>query len=336
MKLRLIVAVLLVAACAESFLPPSAVIDLRVIGARVEVEGNPGHANPVPGDLIQVSNIVIDRGFPPTEPPNPPPLSPPPLQWRLVACIPAPSVLALPICQSQIPCEGCEKTPPDDPLAFPVVRFQVPSAEALEAAEASSVVLQGVICANGEPAELEAILRLVTGETEVLEPCADPDNEGRIISVEVPIETRPENPNLNPSIEEVTLNGEPWPPPFDQGVPRGQPNTGCTDLVEDPTTLPRADGSISIIQLEASNQSFQQYVVDDVFITEEMQVSWLGDSGAFESSFSFITDPARSAAIQWAPPSFPPASGRVVRFNFVMRDGRGGLDHVERGLCLVP
>ena len=333
MKLRLIVAVLLVAACAESFLPASAVVDLRVIGARVDVEGNPGRANPVPGDVIQVSNIVIDRGFPPTEPP---PLSPAPLQWRLVACIPAVSMREEPICRTQISCEGCIETPPADPFAFPVVRFQVPSADALNAAEASSVVLQGAICANGEPADLDAILRVATGEIQTLEPCQDPEDEGRFITAEIPIETQPENPNLNPIIESVTLNGEPWPPPFDTGVPRDQPESGCVDLVADPSVLPRADGSISIIELEATNPSFQQYVVDDVFITEEMQVSWLGDGGAFEDSFSFITDPARSATIQWAPPGFPPPSGRVVRFNFVIRDGRGGLDRAERGLCLVP
>lgn len=336
MKRRLIFGLLLIGACAESFLPASAVVDLRVIGALVEIEGKPGRANPDPGDMVQVSNLVIDRGLPPTEPPEPPPLSPPPLQWRLVACIPAASVLAIPICQNVIPCEGCEQTPPDDPLALPIVRFQIPSAGELDAAEATRVVLQGVICANGEPAELDAIIRFVTGEIDVLEPCKDPDDEGRFISVEILIEEEPENPNFNPAIADVTLNGDPWPPPFDQGVPRDQSDTDCVDLVDDPSVLPQADGSISIIELSATNDSFQQYVDDDMFITEEIQVSWLADGGAFESSFSFIADPARSAAIQWALPNFPPATGSVVRFNFVIRDGRGGIDRVERGLCVIP
>ncbi|MDH3202610.1 MAG: hypothetical protein OEM15_17095 [Myxococcales bacterium] len=336
MKRRLIFGLLLIGACAESFLPPSAVVDLRQIGALVEIDGKPGRANPDPGDMVQVSNLVIDRGFPPTVPPEPPPLSPPPLQWRLVACIPAPSVLETPICQNVIPCEGCEEVPPDDPLAFPIARFQIPSAEELDAAEATSVVLQGAICAEGEPAELDAIIRLVRGDIDVLEPCKDPDDEGRFISVEIPIEDQPENPNLNPAIADVTLNGNPWPPPFDQEVPRDQSNTDCADLVEDRSVLPRADGSISIIQLEATSESFQQYLVDDVFITEEIQVSWLADGGAFESSFSFISDPARSAIIQWAPPNFPNDMGRVVRLNFVIRDGRGGIDRVERGLCVIP
>jgi len=336
MKRRLIFGLLLIGACAESFLPASAVVDLRVIGALVEIEGKPGRANPDPGDMVQVSNLVIDRGFPPTEPPEPPPLSPPPLQWRLVACIPAASVLAIPICQDVIPCDGCEETPPDDPLTLPIVRFQVPTAEELDAAEATRVVLQGVICANGAPAALDAIIRFVTGEIDVLEPCADPDDEGRFISAEILIEEQPDNPNLNPNIEDVTLNADPWPPPFDQGVPRDQADSDCADLVDDRSMLPRADGSISVIQVETNGESFQQYVEDDMLVTEEIQVSWLADGGAFESSFSFIADPARSAIIQWAPPGFPPESGSVVRFNFVIRDGRGGIDHLERGLCVVP
>jgi hypothetical protein len=335
-KARLIFGLLLIGACAESFLPASAVVDLRVIGALVEIEGKPGRANPDPGDMVQVSSFVIDRGYPPTTPPEPPRLSPPELQWRLVACIPAPSVLAIPICQTEIPCDGCEATPPDVPLAFPIVRFQIPSAEALDAAEATRVVLQGVICADGAPAELDAIIRFVTGEIDVLEPCEDPDDEGRFISVEIPIEDQPDNPNLNPIIADVTLNGAPWPPPFDQGVPRDQSNTNCDDLVEDMSVLPVADGSISLIELETTDESFQEYLDDEITVTEEIQVSWLADGGAFETSFSFINEPARSATIQWKPPDFPTARGRVVRFNFVIRDGRGGFDRVERGLCVIP
>ena len=181
MKCLPILALCILAACSESFLQASAVTDLRVVGALVEVEGKPGRANPDPGDTIQVSNLVIDRGFPPST--EPAPLSPPPLQWSLVACVPEATVLALPICRNVLPCEGCEATPPEDPFAFPIVRFQVPSAAELEAVEATSVVLQGAICANGPPAELDAIIRFITGETDVLDPCADPNNEGRFISV---------------------------------------------------------------------------------------------------------------------------------------------------------
>lgn len=334
MKCLPILALCILAACSESFLPPSAVTDLRVVGALVEVEGKPGRANPDPGDTIRVSNLVIDRGFPPST--EPAPLSPPPLQWSLVACVPEPTFLALPICRNVLPCEGCEATPPENSFAFPIVRFQVPSAAELEAVEATSVVLQGAICANGPPVELDAIIRFVTGETDVLEPCADPNDEGRFISVEVSIEQQPDNPNLNPSIADVTLNGAPWPLPFDQGVRRDRPDSGCASLVDDESVLPRAGGPAPTIRLTATDDSFQEYMMGDMTLTEEMQVSWLADGGGFEFSFSFITDPARTAPIQWAPPNFANPGGTLVRFNFLIRDGRGGIDWVDRGLCVLP
>ena len=334
MRLGLVSILMVVVACTESFTPASGVENLRVVGAFVELEGEPGRANPDPGDTIVVSNIVIDRGFPPTTEPSP--LSPPPLQWSLVPCVPERTILAIPICRTVLPCEGCQQAPPEDPLALPVVRFTVPSKAELEAAEATRVLLQGAICADGAPAAIDTIVRFVTGEVDELEPCEDPQNEGRFFSVEIPIELDPDNPNLNPTIADVTLDGRAWPPPFDQGVPRDSPLTGCAALVDDPSGLPRAGDPNSTIRLTATDDSFQEFTVDDTTEVEEMQVSWLADGGGFEFSFSFITDPARVAPIEWAPPSFANPSGTLVRFNFVMRDGRGGLDWVDRGLCVLP
>lgn len=327
-----------VIACSESFVPAWAVTNLRAVAAVVELEGEPGRARPDPGDDIQVSTIVVDRGAPPSDLPEVPALTPPLLQWVFIACIPAPTLFGPPICQDPIqPCEGCMGIPPTDPLDFPVVRFQVPSEEALEAASATQVVLQGAICANGPPAQ-DAILRFVLGETDDLNPCEDPSNEGRFITAIIPIETTPEDPNLNPVISTVLLNGRPWPPPYDQEVPRTAPRTGCgADLTDEERAVqPVAGSPASTINLHVTPDSLQTYMVDDLTLTEEIQVSWLTDGGDFERSFSFIDDPARSVLTQWQPFSDAPEDGRLVRFNFVIRDGRGGTDWVERGLCLLP
>ena len=48
---------------------------------------------------------------------------------------------------------------------------------------------------------------------------------------------------------------------------------------------------------------------------------------------------SRRAAVltQWRPlPARLPRTGELVRFTFVIRDGRGGTDWVERGLCVLP
>ena len=130
----------LMIACSESFAPPSAVIDLRVVGARIDVQGATARANPSPGDDLQASILVIDRG----------PL--PPLTWAFVACVPTATRIGVPICGTSIPgCDGCVGPQPGDPLALPVIRFQVPSQEKLDADEAREVLLQGVVCGEGSP-----------------------------------------------------------------------------------------------------------------------------------------------------------------------------------------
>ena len=325
-------------ACSESFLPAWAVTDLRAVAALVEVQGKPGRARPDPEDDVQVSILVIDQGAPASEVPA---VTPPPLQWAFIACVPLPTLIGPPICQDLIqPCDGCEGTPPADPLAFPILRFQVPSEAELEAAGADGVLLQGAICANGPPAA-DAILRFILGETDDLNPCEDPSDEGRFVTVKIPIESTPQDPNLNPGISTVFLNGRPWPPPYDQEVPRTAPRTGCkADLDgltdEQRAAHPLAGSPASSINLGVTQDSLQPYVVDDMTVIEEIQVSWLTDGGDLERTFSFITDPARSVLTQWQP--FPDASedGSLVRLTFVIRDGRGGTDWVERGLCVLP
>ena len=328
----------LATACSESFVPAWAVTDLRAVAAVVEVDGEPSRARPNPDEAIQVSILVVDRGAPPSDFPEVPALTPPLLQWSFIACVPEPTLIGPPICRDLIqPCTGCAGAPPPTPFDLPVMGFQVPSQAELEAAGADQVLLQGAICADGPPAE-DAILRFIRGETDDLNPCEDPTSEGRFVTVNIPIETTPEDPNLNPAISTVLLNGRPWPPPYDQEVPRTAPRTGCSaDLTDEQRAAqPVAGSPASTINLHVTPESLQPYMVGDMALTEEIQVSWLTDGGDLERSFSFITDPERSVLTQWLPFAEAPEDGRLVRFNFVIRDGRGGTDWVERGLCLLP
>jgi hypothetical protein len=312
-----------------------------VVAAVVDVAGKPGRANPDPEDDTAVSMLVIDLGARPPEEEELPSLTPPPLEWAFVACIPAATTFGPPICQDLItPCNGCVETPPEDALAFPVVGFQVPSESALEEDSASQVVVQGAICANGPPAE-DSIIRFIQGETDDINPCEDPVNEGRFVTVVIPIEADPEDPNLHPAIADVELNGRSWPPPFDQGVPRTAPRTGCRQNLDalPPSAReqhPVAGDSPSTIDLLVTSDSLQTFTVDGVEDIEEIQVSWLSDGGGFDTAFSFITDPARSILTAWQPFQTAPDDGLLVRFSFVIRDGRGGTDFVQRGLCVLP
>jgi len=329
----------LMIACSESFAAPSAVTNLRVVGARIDVQGATARANPSPEDEVQASIQVIDRG------------ALPPLTWSFSPCVPAPTRIGVPICGA-LPeeCDGCTGPPPSDPSALPIMRFQVPPEEKLDALEAREVLLLGVVCGEGVPSAA-AILEFLSGESDDLAPCEDAEGEpivyedqstvGRFVTVQIPIERDVEDPNLNPGIQNIFLNGSPWPPPYAEGVPRDEPLTGCkADLdaltEQDRAKHPVAGSPPSSINLSVTSESLQSFTIDSEDFTEEIQVSWLADGGGFEVAFSFITDPATSILTQWQPSSKVPEDGRLVRFNFVVRDGRGGLDRVERGLCVFP
>lgn len=332
----------LIAACSESFLPAWAVTDFRVVGALVEVEGQPERPRPDPEDRVRVSLIVTDRGAPPSMEPGVPALTPGLLRWSFVPCIPAATLIGPPICRTPIqPCDGCEGTPPVNALDLPVFEFAVPSQAELDAAEADRVLLQGAICVDGPPAGVDAILRFIFGETDDLNPCEDPTDEGRFVTVDIPIEPTPEDPNLSPRLSSLILNGRSWPPPYDETVPRDAPRTGCRGDLEGLTdeeraSHPRAGDSPSSIDLIVTPESLQTYLVGEQERVEEVQVSWLTDGGDFERTFSFIADPARSVLTQWQPFTSAPEEGLLVRFNFPIRDGRGGTDWQERGLCILP
>jgi len=341
----------LIIACSDSFLAPWAVTDLRVVAAVVGVDGEPGHANPEPGDGVEVSLRVIDKGSPPSDFEGVPALTPEPLEWLFAACLPLPTLIGAPICADPRgliqPCEGCVATPPADPFALPVIRFQVPSESEVEAAQATSVLLQGVVCVNGVPST-DAIERLLSGETNELEPCEPrPDalpgretepTQGRIVVVQIPLETDPSDPNLNPEIQNVFFEGSDWPPPYDQEVGRTVPRTGCkAELTPEEQAMQPVAGSGPLdIKLLVPRSSLQTYTVDDMTLTEEIQVTWLTDGGGLIQTFSFITSPAVDSLTQWTPPTGVPEDGQLVRFNFVIRDGRGGTAWVDRGLCVLP
>ncbi|UCH28769.1 MAG: hypothetical protein JSV06_10885, partial [Myxococcales bacterium] len=192
-----------------------------------------------------------------------------------------------------------------------------------------------------------AILRFLMGESDDLIPCEGPPKilgvpvQGRFVAVSIGIEDDPADPNVHPELQNVLLNGATWPPPYDQGVPRTAPRTGCAADLEGLTeeermAHPRAGDQSSIIDLSVTSRSLQTFMVGDMEVTEEIQVSWLADGGGFERTFSFITDPATSVLTQWKPFGSASENGELVRFNLVIRDGRGGSDWVERGLCILP
>jgi hypothetical protein len=304
--------------CSESFEPPSLVQNLRPVAARVEVEGDPSRANPDPGDFIRVTQHIIDAGPKPE------------IEWRFVACVPAPSVITPPICGSVIePCENCVNE--EEPRAEdPVIRFQVPGPE--ELGDETEVAVQGAIC-QGEIASQERLLELLFGRVEEINPCVDPKNEGRLVSVRIPIEQY-ECPNQQPEIATVAIGGgDRW-----LDLPPQARTRRCLRHIQNFTQCIQSTMGKASILLSVTPESLESLGESQ---SEEIQISWLADAGVFDRSFSFINDESGKvdknpfASVTWGLPSDPPPGGRYVRFTFVIRDGRGGTDVDEHGFCVL-
>jgi hypothetical protein len=72
-------------------------------------------------------------------------------------------------------------------------------------------------------------------------------------------------------------------------------------------------------------------------VVENLQITLLTDDGEMEQSITFLDDDHPIREIDWTPPSVDRVAlgGTVVRFHFVMRDGRGGISFAERALCVT-
>ena len=314
-----LVGLLFACACGESLDPASLVTSLRAVAARVEVEGDAERPNPLPGEVVTVTIRVIDQG------PRPD------IQWRFVACVPEATLFNVPICGLIIePCDNCEGD--GGPEVDPVIRFQVP--DEAELGDQTQVLLQGAICADGPAAPLEEFLAFAAGETGQFSPCDDPALEGTVLIAPVVLQQF-DPPNRQPQIADVLYEEE--------SVAWVEPNPPASDPISP------CDGDITIdqttpsIRLSVTPDSLVPFVADDEEQEDEIQVSWLGDAGEFDRSFSFIDESSPVDAngnlfveVDWELPMSARDNGTLVRFNFVVRNTRGGQDWTERALCVFP
>ncbi len=327
MRLALALIVLpLVVGCGEDLDPASLITKTRSIAARVRVIGEPERANPNPEESVSVEVRVVGPG--PRQP----------LQWLFIACIPADVGFGPPVCagtESIIePCIGCESD--EGLITDPIIEFEVPSESDL--GDADSVVAFGAICADGPVLSFEEFVAFFEEGREGISACEDPDDEGSLLFVDIPLQEG-EPDNTQPTIAQVSLGGSPW-------TDFAPPEAGVDQCDDTPIPqLPPGTGPIAI-GLTAEPGSRQEFTDPNTeeLVCEELLISWLGTDGEFDESFGFIDeemctspeDSNGSATVGWMPPEQAESGGTLVRFHFVLRDGRGGTDWTERALCIVP
>ena len=171
------------AGCGPTFDPASLIATTRVLGARVEVEGAPDRATPLPGETADVTWLVTS------------PEATPPLSWAFALCTPGTVGGTTSL--------GCETTP----LALfagtaspPRISIPVPTVDVLGAA--TSVILYGEICAGA-------------GSTPIFDPQSGipgcTGGGGTTASVNIPLQLG-DDANHNPTADRAfTFDGQAWP-----------------------------------------------------------------------------------------------------------------------------
>jgi hypothetical protein len=290
-------------ACAPEMDPVSLVERTRVIGARVEVEGAPERSSPRPGETANVSWLMTS------------PNDMPALGWAFVLC---PGASA----GDDLGCVG-------EPLAIfqgkdlPTMKVTVPAREAL--GNARELVLFGRVCTASEP-KLDATGRPV---------CTD-SGDGTTAALSISLELD-DWTNRNPVLgaDAFRFADLPWRASAAGGAV-------CADLPQ-----VKAGSKDHVIRIETDAADRESYVVmqgDPLRPTskrEWLQISQYINAGEYERSFSTIEADAQgdrpSVEVKWEAPAVDkvPAEGLVVRFTFVARDMRGGVDWTTRAVCVT-
>jgi hypothetical protein len=303
-----VVALALVAgACAPEMDPVSLVEKTRVIGARVEVEGAPERSTPRAGETVNVSWLMTS--------PDAMPDTVARLGWAFLLCPGASG-------GDDLGCVG-------EPLTVfqgkdrPNIQVSIPAREALGGAR--ELVLFGRICTASEP---------------LVDPAGRPActdrGDGTTAAVSIRLELDDWS-NRNPALgsEALSFQGQPWP--------AGAPVEACADLPQ-----VKAASKDHVIRIETSAADRESYVImqsDPARPTtrrEWLKISQFITAGELERSFSTIESDVEgerpAVEVKWDAPEADkvPAEGLVVRFTFVTRDMRGGLDWTSRAVCVTP
>jgi hypothetical protein len=284
-------------ACAEEFDPPSLIEKTRVLGATVQVVGDPMRATPRPGETATVTWIMAA------------PEALPLLGWLFVVCRYGTS-----------PAEACAPMPlaVAQGTGTPTFEVGVPAADLL--GTTPRLQLFGQICQDSVPA--------IDPATN-LPACA---GGGTMATLDIYPQLG-DQANHSPALADrpFWLDGADWPAdsaaPDCAGLPRVA--AGSTGHVLRLATLAEDRETIVTASADAT--------VAPTTTREVLQISNFTTAGKLGQSFSFVeaNDPRSEADVDvtWDAPKVSPVDGRV-HFTFVARDLRGGVGLATRTVCL--
>jgi len=335
------------AGCAGDAAPASRIVSVRVLGARIEVAGDPARTVPRPGESAHITWLTVAPG------------APRPLAWSFFAVT----------CPAGDDAAGCLTTRAALPLAAPAgesdghtpptLDVVVPALDSPDDAGVDRVIIGGVVCGGGAVADPAG---------PPWSRCASAASDGGAavdetdVVLAMALQVGAAGDNAPPTLADDPITWDGKVDDASGAVTGGMAWTaGATDpfdtVADQPcATAPGAPavaagkGSVTIVV--AADAADREATPPPAGTTgagrEGLQLSVFSTRGTFDSHFAGVeSDDARATTpmtLEYTPPKsgdvdFPadlPPEGRTVRFFFVLRDLRGGIDWQARTLCLLP
>jgi len=282
--------------CDDPLREESLIQETRVLGARVEVEGDAGRASPAARETAHFSAFLAA------------PDGAPSAGYALSVCGVQPTNSGFPSCAT--PAFG-SVLQPDSRLGNPNFDFTVPAD--LDTSKTPHGFVRGLICPN---------------DTAAVDANGDPScaaGPGETIAFEFDF-AGPGEDNQNPSFaaDSLTLDGNPWPVPDE--------SAGCEAL---PQVALGTKHSFGVALRDSDFDSLVQTTAEDP-TRETILLSQFSTAGKLAHLFVSLTPQTPTSSTDWDAPSQADAANPITHFYFVIRDSRGGEDLAERALCIAP
>lgn len=292
-------AALLSVGCDTPLKTESLIQDTRVLGARVEVAGDPERASPAPGEQAHLHVFVAA----PSGTLN--------IAYALSLCGVAPTESGFPPCGSAPFASVLQASPA---ASGPELDFEVPAN--LDLSATPHGFMSGVVCPD-DSAELGS-----DGQAQ----CSSGPGDAMAFEFDF---AGPGEDNDNPTFtpDSLTLDGATWSASAADASCPGTLSAVHAGTNHDFGVQMQDSDFDSLLQLSPQDPS-----------RETLLVSQFSDAGQLANTFSSLTSatPGLRSDVSWGAPTTANASGAIVHFYFVVRDTRGGEDFATRALCVVP
>lgn len=302
--------------CGDPLVAPELIVNNRVLGARVEAATDPGRAWLAPSEAAKVRWLLASPEGAPT------------MNWAFSLCRAEPVTRGLPICMAP---SFAQFVSPAASAEEPYFDFVMPDVSNFEHGE--QVAVSGAFCESGLPESTSPGGTMDLGATDTR--CPDRHEQPLFVSLTIPTVVDDQS-NANPSFTPIAIDfdGTAWP---------DWTNAEATaeDCAGANLSWPKvaANGARHELQLRIPEGMSEPLPVVSTHSSsrETLTVSHFVTGGDLERAYSSVDGSSSAATIRvaWNAPNSITAA-QVVRFYFVIRDGRGGADWTRRSLCVLP